>query len=333
MTLKVYNPPHIRSRESNKTVMDDVIIVLIAVYLMACYYYGLRAAVLGLFSVAVACICDVVCKLLLRDKIHMRDHSSIVTALIIPLLLPASVSFAVVATAVVFALCVVKYPFGGVGSNLFNPAAGGFAFAAICFPKEAFSYPVPLEHLPVFGKLTGKLVYSAAYTLKAGGVPTGGDLLEMLLGNVAGPMGATNALVVCACLVYLIVRGAVRWQMPAIFLATCAGFAFLFPRAPISGLSSVIYELFSGFLIIGAAFMLTDPVTSPRRTASAAVYALFAGIVTMLFRRFGGFEESFAFSLLLCNAFTPSFDYASEILYRSIRIRREIFASSQDKEA
>ena len=29
--LKAYNPPHIRGRDSNKTMMDDVLIVLAAI--------------------------------------------------------------------------------------------------------------------------------------------------------------------------------------------------------------------------------------------------------------------------------------------------------------
>ena len=106
--LKTYTPPHIRGRDSNKTMMDDVLIVLAAIYLMACYYYGARAAVLGLFSLLVAILCDIVCKLLMGEQLSLRDHSSAVTALLIPLLLPASVSYTTVATAVVFALVVVK---------------------------------------------------------------------------------------------------------------------------------------------------------------------------------------------------------------------------------
>ncbi|MCI8443175.1 MAG: RnfABCDGE type electron transport complex subunit D [Provencibacterium sp.] len=320
--LKTYNPPHIRGRDSNKTMMDDVLIVLAAIYLMACYYYGARAAVLGLFSLLVAILCDIVCKLLMGEQLSLRDHSSAVTALLIPLLLPASVSYTTVATAVVFALVVVKYPFGGVGNNLFNPAAGGIAFVCICFPREVFGYPTPLEPIEIFGKFEGRLLYSAAYTLKAGGIPTGGDFMEMLLGNVAGPMGATNALVVCACLLYLIVRRTVHWQAPVCFLLTCALYAYLFPRVAISSWLSVMYELFSGYLILGAIFMLTDPVTSPKRAIATALYAVFAGGVTMLFRQFGGFEESFAFSLLLCNAVAPVFDYLEERIRHQIRRRQ-----------
>lgn len=326
--LQAYNPPHIRYKDSNKTVMDDVLIVFLALYFMAAYYYGARAVLLGLFAAGTALLCDVVCKIVLRRKITIRERSSIVTGLMIPLLMPASVPYSIAAVAVVFALVVVKYPFGGEGHNLFNPAAAGFAFAAICFPKEVFSYPAPLEHLPLADAAGAKTVLSSAYALKAGGVPTG-DLLEVLLGNVAGPMGATHVLVVCACLLYLLVRGVAHWQSPVFFLGTCALFAFLFPRASISGISSVLYELSSGFLFFGAVFMMTDPVTSPKRGGSAALYAVVAGVATMLFRRFGGFEEGFPFALLLCNAFSQNFDFLGEIVYR--RLRRGQFVSGQNE--
>lgn len=322
-------PPYIRQKDSCRTLTEDVIIVLFAVYFMAVYYYGARAAVLGLFAAGVAFLCDVVCKLLLRQHITLREHSSLVTALMIPLLLPASIPYSVVAAAVVFALVVMKYPFGGVGGNLFNPAAGGFAFAVICFPRDVFAYPTPLERLDIFGPYTGRSVASAAYTLKAGGIPSVGDFVEMLLGNVPGPMGAANILVVCACLLYLVIRGTARWQGPVFFLATCAGLAWLFPRASMPGNESVMYELFSGILIFGAVFMLTEPVTSPKRSTGTVLYAVLTGVMTMLFRRFGGFEEGFPFALLLCNAFVPLFDHADELLHR--RIRRAKLVSSEDE--
>ena len=53
-----------------------------------------------------------------------------------------------------------------------------------------------------------------------------------------------------------------RWQLPLRFLAACAAFAWVFPRAG-EGMQSVVYELMSGALLFGAVFVITDPVTSP----------------------------------------------------------------------
>ena len=46
---------------------------------------------------------------------------------------------------------------------------------------------------------------------------------------------------------------------------------------------------------------------------------------------FGGFEESFAFSLLLCNALAPIFDYLDELFYRAVRRGR--FVPAKNKKA
>lgn len=328
MRLESSSPPHIRGKETNRSKMVDVIIVLCIVYFLAFYFYGARS----LFLLAVALVSSVAAELLgsliAMRRPNLRDYSSLVTGLILPLLMPASVPAYVLITAVVFGICVAKFPFGGTGQNLFNPAAAGFAFAAINWPAQVFSYSVPLEHLPAAWEVTARAAQSPAAVLKLGGVPSL-DMVEMVLGNFAGPMGCTNILVVAACLLFLVVRGTVKWQMPLAFLISCAGFAFLFPRAQMSGAESVAYELMSGMLLFGAVFMLTDPVTSPKRTCAKVAYSVVAGIVTMLFRRFGGFEECFAFSLLLANAFVPLFDLLAEQVIWDVR--RALCASGKAK--
>jgi electron transport complex protein RnfD len=118
-------------------------------------------------------------------------------------------------------------------------------------------------------------------------------------------MGCTNILVLLACLLFLSVRGTVRWQMPVSFLAAAGLFALLFPRSGMEGFQSVGYELMSGSLLFGAIFMLTEPVTAPKRIGAKILYSVLAGMVVMLFRRFGGMGQMFCFALLLLNAFTP----------------------------
>lgn len=331
MKLQAQNPPHIHSRFSAKTIVDDVLLVLLALYLMATYYYGPRALLLGLFSAIVGIICDMICKPMLGQHINVRERSSLVTALLLPLMMPASIDFSIVAVAVVFALVVVKHPFGGIGHNLFNPAAGGIAFAAICFPTQIFSYPPPLLWLEPLERYTGRLLFSAAYTLKAGGIPASSATLDMLLGNNPGPMGATNVLVVLSCLIYLWMRGTVRIVAPISFLAAAAAVAFFFPRVNVAPTVSVMYELSCGILIFGAVFMITDPVTLPKRSLGVGLYAALAGVATMLFRYFGGFEEGLPFALLLCNTLMPAFDSLNERLMRVIR--RHPLVSIQNKKA
>lgn len=318
MLLKDHNAPHIKARESNRTVMGDAVIALLPLYLMAFYFYGQRALMLGVVSVLTCTVADLICVLLRGKQLNLRDFSPVVTGMMLPLLLPASVPYHIVIIGGLFAILFVKQPFGGVGQNLFNPAAGAFALMAISWPEQVFMYPEPLQKLELFGQVTAKLVEGPAHSLKLGGVPVI-NTLDMMTGNFPGPMGATNILVLMTCLIYLIFRRTVSWQIPVTFLATTAVIAFNFPRIPTTGETSMALELLSGSLMFGAIFMLTDPVTSPKRGLGKYLYGIIAAAVTMLFRHFGGYEQTVMFAILLMNAFAPTIDRVSEIILRILR--------------
>ena len=321
MKLNPQNPPHIRSRDTNRTIMSDTIIALLPLYAMATYFYGTRAIVLGLVGFLTASISDALCILLSGKVPRLRDLSAAVTGLIIPLLFPASVRYSVVVVAVLFAIVVAKQPFGGVGENIFNPAAAGAAFAMVCWPSDVFTYPVPFERLPLWitADTAFRTAASPAKALALGGVPTN-DLLDMLLGNVPGPMGAVNILVLLTCLLYLVVRRDVHPEVTLSFLAGAALTALFFPRA--AGFSAVLYELMSGMLLFGAVFMVNDPVTSPKRLVPMIVYGGVTGVASILFRHLGGFEESMIFALLVMNSTVWLLDLWGEHMAR-IRRRKE----------
>lgn len=341
MKLKQVPAPHIRFQESSITIQSDVILLLAVLTGMACFFYGIRALAVCLLSAACCVAADALCVCLRGRRPNPRDLSPVVTGMVIALAMPATVSYKIVATASLFAIMIVKHPFGGTGHNPFNPAAAGFSFAAICWPQQVFSYPMPFERLSLAGQYSDKLqsfVYSLGAApnvqevavklyqnpvtvLRAHALPTN-DLFEMLLGNFPGPMGATNILVILTCLCYLLFRGTVRWQLPVSYLASCGLIAFLFPRTFAVGALPVFYEMMSGLVLFGGVFMLTDPVTSPRRESSMLLYGVFAGLITMLFRYFGGFDESVTFAILFSNAFVPVIDRRMEILYRLIRRKR-----------
>ena len=237
----------------------------------------------------------------------LGDLSPVVTGLVIAMLLPASIPYYIPAAAALFAILVVKQPFGGTGNNLFNPAAAGFAFAAVCWPQVIFRYPQPLERLEASGAVTARLMEGSAYTLKLGGIPSI-DWQELLLGNFAGPMGATHILVMATCLIFLLARKTVDWRIPLGFVLSAAVYSFFFARIPTSPLNSVCFELFSGSVMFTAIYMITDPVTSPKTGWGRFVYGLIAGLFTMLFRYYGGFEQGGMFAVLVCNSLSFAID-------------------------
>ena len=323
--LMLQNAPHVRQSESVVTMMGDVIIALLPIYLMAAFYYGIRSIVLGLCGAAFCMLFSVIGSLLLREK-PVPDLTPIITGLIIPLLMPADIPYYVVISACAIAIMVVKVPFGGTGSNLFNPAAVGFASVAICWPELVFSNPATMQTIEVFGETTAKIAQSPAYSLSLGAVPDYG-VLDMLLGSAPGPMGATNILVVVACGIFLVVKKSVNWLTPGSFLAPYIILCLLFPRIGGSAFDALCYELFSGTIIFGAFFMLPEPVTSPKRDFGKFMAGITSALVVFLFRYFGGFEIGFASALIVMNVFSPIFDGICENVLHVLRHKDSIVAS------
>lgn len=323
--LMFQNAPHVRQSESVVTMMADVIIALLPVYLMSFFYYGARAIVLGLCGAVSCVIFSVIGSLLLREK-PIPDLTPVITGLIIPLLMPANIPYYVVISACAVAILVVKFPFGGTGNNLFNPAAVGFASSAICWPSLVFSYPATMQTIEVFGETTAKIAQSPAYSLSLGAVPNY-NVLDMLLGSAPGPMGATNILVVVACGIFLIIKKAANWLTPVCFILPYSVLCLAFPRIGASPFEALCYELFSGTVIFGAFFMLTDPVTSPKRDFGKFMAAISSAVVVFLFRYFGGFEIGFASALIVMNVFSPIFDEICESVLHVYRHKDAVAAS------
>ncbi|MBQ6878542.1 MAG: RnfABCDGE type electron transport complex subunit D [Oscillospiraceae bacterium] len=327
--LMFQNAPHVRQSESVVTMMVDVIVALVPIYAMCFFYYGARSIMLGLAGAFICFALSALGSLALREK-PVPDLTPIITGLIIPLLMPANIPYYVVFSACAVAILVVKFPFGGTGNNLFNPAAVGFASVAICWPELVFSYPAAMQKIEIFGETTAKLAQSPAYSLSLGAVPDYG-VLDMLLGSAPGPMGATNVLVVAACGIFLIVKKAINWVTPVFFLLPYAFLCILFPRIGGSAFDAFCYELFSGMTVFGAFFMLTEPVTSPKRDFGKIMAGVSSAFVVFLFRYFGEFEMGFASALIVMNVFSPIFDAVCENVLHVYRHKEALLDSFKKK--
>lgn len=60
--------------------------------------------------------------------------------------------------------------------------------------------------------------------------------------------------------------------------------------------------------MIGAFFMLTDYTTSPMTRKGQAIFAVLAGIITVVIRFYGGYPEGVSYSILLANCCSPLID-------------------------
>jgi Na+-translocating ferredoxin:NAD+ oxidoreductase subunit D len=288
----------------------DMLIMLAAPVAMAWYYYGMRAPVLLVVCVAASAFCDAVGGFIVkRKRMSPYDFNAIFTGAVIALMLPATFPFAFAVAGSAFAVIVAKIPFGGTRGALFVPAAAGFAFLCICWPSDVFSYPV-------ISAQTGTALASGAEfatgTSLASMLHSGNSLMpniinyfDMLSGNMPGPMGTGSVMVLAATSVYLLIRKPVALLNTLGFLLSCGVMALLNQRVGTGPLSSLLSELCSGALVFAALFLVTDPSTSPVKPLHRLFCGIITGILCMVMRYFGAFEEGVCFAVLLSNAAWP----------------------------
>ena len=314
----------------------DLVFMCLPLIAMAACFYGVRVLLLCGAGVITANLCDRLVALLRRQPYEKGEWSSEAFALLLTLLMPASVSYYVVVVGTMAAVLIGKEAFGGYGAYPFHPAAVGYAVVAASWPEQLFSYPKPdlFSSLPLGSTKAVPLVESPSHILRAGGLPMI-DGVDLVLGNYAGPMGATMLLVIVACALYLIHRRRMGLVAPLCFLAACAAIAFLFPRIGSLGvaapwthlperLDALKYEICSGGILYAGVFLINDPVTLPKNQISRALYGIALGVATMMFRYYGTYETGVCFALLIVNSVSGWLDRAVlKAVNRKGVVRRE----------
>lgn len=313
-------------------VCRDTFLLMLPLLAMDVYLYGMRPALLCLVAIITAGICDWLVSLLRRRPFERGELSSEAFALLVAMLMPASVDYYVLIVAVLAAVLIGKEAFGGYGHYPFHPAAVGYVVAAVGWPEQVFVYPAAGTQLPLGSCVSVALSEGSSAVLKNGGLPSISNI-DLWLGNYAGPMGVTFNLVILACLLYLIARRRTDLIAPACFLLACAAVAFVAPRLgdiPLSWpwqyvgqrLTVLKYEMLSGAVLFAAVFLVPEPVTLPRHPLSRAIYGLLLGFASMMFRYYGTYETGVCFALLAINSVSGWLDRAVTDLMERKGVRR-----------
>ena len=92
--------------------------------------------------------------------------------------------------------------------------------------------------------------------------------------------------------------------MPIAYMVTCAVLFYILKYDFVDTLS----QLLSGGIIFAAVFMVTDYSSSPMSPVGQIVYAVGAGILTVVIRLFGGYPEGVSFAIIIMNVFVPLID-------------------------
>ena len=299
--LTISSSPHVHSPVTTRTIMRDVLIALIPALVGSVCFFGFRALMVALVSVA-ACVFFEwgYCKLTgMNCKVY--DLSAVLTGLLLAFVCPVTIPYWTIIIGDFFAIVVVKMIFGSIGRNIVNPALAGRAFMMSWAVLMTNWVRVGFDNAA--GLLDTADAVTAATPLASmhqGVLPQGVSLMDMFLGNVGGCMGETSALLLLIGFVYLLIRKVVSLRIPLGFIGTVAVLTFLFPQGN-DRFAWMAANLFSGGLMLGAMFMATDYVTSPVTHLGQVVFGIGCGVITVVIRYFGGYPEGVSYAILIMN--------------------------------
>ncbi len=327
---KIAHSPHAHAPVSISKVMVTVMAALAPATLFGFWLYGWPAVNLWAVSLIAAIVGEAFVLRLQERAIRpvLMDGSGILTAWLLALSLPPYAPWWIAVLGSLFAVIVCKQVFGGLGQNVFNPAMAARVMLLISFPLEMTTWVAPSTHTPSWLDSLGVTFLSQpidgmASASLLGHVKTeftrgiGVDQalagyyapVDALIGSRAGSMGETAALLLLVGGLFLIARRIITWHAPMAMLVGVAVPALLFNAINPEHYAGPLVHLLSGGLMLGAFFIITDPVTSPNTTLGQLIFGLGCGLMTWIIRTWGGYPEGVAFAVMLMNAATPIIDY------------------------
>ena len=300
--LTISSSPHAHSTTTTQTVMRDVLIALLPALIGSVVFFGLRALMVTLVSVAACVFFEWGYRKMMKLDDTTWDLSAVVTGVLLAFVCPPTIPYWMIVIGALFAIVLVKQLFGGIGKNFVNPALAGRAFM--------FSWPVAMATWVKVGfSNAAPLVGSADIVTQATPLsamhqgyfdPALGTIKDLFIGSVGGCIGETSALLLLVGFVYLLARKVISAHIPVAYIATVAVLAFLFPMGN-DRITWMAAQLFGGGLMLGAIFMATDYVTSPLTKLGQLVYGIGCGALTILIRYFGGYNEGVSYAILIMN--------------------------------
>ena len=288
--------PPIRDKVTTGNIMLYVVIALLPASAFGVWNFGFPALIMLITTTVTAVLTEYIYEKLMHKKITINDWSAAVTGLLLGLNMPASAPWWMGALGSVFAILIVKQLFGGLGQNFMNPALGARCFLLISFTGPMTKF--------IYDGMTGPTPLAA---LKAG---ESVNTMDMLLGTIPGTIGETSVIAIIIGAIFLILTGVIDLRIPGTYIVTFVIFVGIFgqftdAQAGLFDPQYITAHLCGGGLMLGAWFMATDYVTSPITKKGQYVYGVLLGILTGLFRLFGGSAEGVSYAIIISNLLVP----------------------------
>ncbi|MBI5625688.1 MAG: RnfABCDGE type electron transport complex subunit D, partial [Nitrosomonadales bacterium] len=302
--------PYISEAPSVSQIMLKVLLALIPGIALYVWYFG-PAILVSITLASITALGTEALMLKLRNRPlapFLKDNSALLTAWLLALSIPPLAPWWLIMVGTAFGIAIAKQLYGGLGNNPFNPAMVGYAVLIISFPQQMTKWLAPHGLVPAELGFLNQLGYIFAGVLPFGlkldavTMATPLDTLRTRLaldeqvkqildlpifGNLAGHGSEMVALGFVVGGIYLLVSRIITWHIPVAYLGTLFVTAGIFHLADPAHYAAPLFHLFSGATMIGAFFILTDPVSSPTTHKGKLIFAAGAGLLTFLIRAFG----------------------------------------------
>jgi electron transport complex protein RnfD len=322
MALPRITSPHAKGPSRTQRVMLLVLAATLPGVVVLTWLYGAGT----LINLAWACIAALgfeAAILRLRQRpvgFFLRDGSVLVTAVLLALALPPYSPWWLTLIATGCAVVFGKQLYGGLGQNPFNPAMIGYVVVLISFPVEMTTWPVPhsvglsagLQHILGIASLPdGWTQATALDVLKVNKSLTVDELWSNpAFGHFGGIGSEVVNLAFLAGGLFLLHKRLFSWHAPVGMLAAMVLMSLVFWNGSGSDSNgSPLFHLLSGATMLGAFFIVTDPVSSATSPRGRLIFGAGVGILVYVIRAWGGYPDGVAFGVLLMNLAAPTIDY------------------------
>ena len=319
------NSPFFRQPASVTSVMLRVLVALIPGTAIYVWFFG--AAVLVQIAIAsITALAAEAAVLRLRGRpvwMFLTDGSALVTAWLIALTFPPIAPWWLVVLGTLIAIVVAKHLYGGLGQNPFNPAMVAFCVMIVAYPQLMSQWPAVgftdfhAQMTAIFGARHLDAVVmatpldalrTALHTPEAHATVAGVLGSNATFGNIGGKGWEWIAVGYLVGGLWLIQQRIMTWHMPAAFLATLALIAGVACLAAPERFAGPQFHLLTGGAMIGAFFIVTDPVSGATTPRGKLIFAAGVALITWIIRVFGAYPDGIAFATLLMNMCVPLID-------------------------
>lgn len=323
MSNKLYlsSSPHFSSGLKTKHIMAAVLLSLLPECIYGIVIFGVSALITILTSVASCVLFEFLFQKITKQKIVISNLSACVTGVLMALVCPPTTPFWMIILGAAVAMIFAKGLFGGIGSNVFNPALTGRAFMFISFPAVMGANWLLPNTVKGFGAYSAMDAISSSTVLPSlkNDISASIDYLQYFIGNRAGCIGETSILLIIISFLFLFFTKVIDWRAPAGMVGTVITCAFLYGvvkgGSVAEGGIEILENLLTGGLLFGATFMVTDYATAPVTKPGRLIFGICCGLITFLIRKFGGYPEGVMFSILIMNSVAPLLNNFTSRMY------------------